>query len=82
MTWQPIASAPQDGTTIDLWHREFGRQTDHYWGLPHHECGEAGIYCDSDWHSEKEGWVDSTFNHLSFNTEEISHWMPLPPPPS
>lgn len=80
--WQPIESAPLDGTTVDLWHEDFGRHTDHYWGVPSHECGEAGSFCDSDWHSISEGWVDGTFNSLSDEPQGFTHWMPHPKPPA
>lgn len=26
--WQPIATAPTDGTVIDLWHKDWGRVVD------------------------------------------------------
>lgn len=80
--WQPIESAPLDGTTVDLWHEDLGRHTDHYWGVPSHECGEAGSFCDSDWHSISEGWVDGTFNSLSDEPQGFTHWMPHPKPPA
>lgn len=78
--WQPIDTAPKDGTVIDLWHNEFGRFSGCYWGLPHHNCGEAGPYCDSDWHDLSEGWVDS-FNQITFPPDEYTHWIPLPAEP-
>lgn len=80
MEWQPIKTAPKDGTIIDLWHKEFHRQTDCMWGLPHHTCGEAGRYCDSEWHGAKRGWVDTTFNDFVVDGT-LTHWMPLPEPP-
>jgi predicted secreted protein len=81
--WRPIESAPKDGTKIDLWvGGEFpGRHTDCYWGKRSHECGEAGPYCDSDWHSEKPGWVDGTFNEFVCTEGEATHWRPLPAAP-
>lgn len=81
--WFPIDSAPKDGTVIDLWHEEFGRQPDCYWGKPHHCCGEAGRYCDSDWHGDPEGWVDSTFNAFvdEFTFDHLTHWRKKPQAP-
>lgn len=78
--WQPIETAPKDGTVIDLWHEEFGREADCYWGLPHHCCGEMGSLCDSDWHSLEPGWV-GTFNEIMSPANAYTHWMPLPPAP-
>lgn len=80
-TWQDIETAPRDGTFVDLWRKDHGRLADCYWGRPSHECGESGQYCDSDWHSLDEGWVDGTFDHL-IPGDDITHWMPLPSPPS
>lgn len=80
--WLPIVSAPKDGTSVDLWHRVYGRRADHYWGHSDHCCGEAGQYCDSEWHSEPEGWIDSTFNEAASDAEDFTHWMPLPAPPA
>lgn len=80
--WQDISTAPRDGTTIDLWHSEYGRYPAHFWGLPEHSCGEDGRYCDSDWHRMAEGWVDSAFNEIMLDAEDFTHWMPLPQPPN
>lgn len=82
MTWQPIDTAPRDGTVVDLWIDET-RFADCYWGLPEHSCGEAEGYCDSEWHGMKDGWIDGTLNQpiseLSF--DQPSHWMPRPAAP-
>lgn len=75
--WRPIESAPKDGTRVDLWvngRREPGAR----FGKPDHECGEAGPYCDSDWHSQKLGWIDDVFGDP---IENPTHWMPLPAAP-
>jgi hypothetical protein len=78
--WQPIKDAPKDGTVVDLWHEETGREADMYWGKPQHSCGEYGRYCDSEWHSEPEGWVCGTINQVIFDGG-YTHFMPLPTPP-
>lgn len=77
-TWQPIETAPKDGTMIDLWSN--GRRvTDSFWGKPDHSCGEMGEYCDSDWHGAGPGWVDTMFGE--FLEEKPTHWMPRPKAP-
>lgn len=80
-TWQPIETAPRDGTLIDAW-RDSSRETV-YWGFPPHDCGEMGAYCDSDWHSIKQpGWICSTFGEfVGGKHDPFTHWMPLPRPP-
>lgn len=80
--WRPIETAPKDGTVIDVW-RDGHRETV-YWGLPPHECGEMGQYCDSDWHAIKRpGWICATFGEfIGGKHDPFTHWMPLPPPPS
>jgi len=75
---QPIATAPKDGTVIDLWIDE-ARVRSCRWGKPGHTCGEAGRYCDSDWHSEPAGLVNTATNCTL--DEAPTHWMPLPEPP-
>jgi hypothetical protein len=79
--WLPIESAPKDGTTIDLWHEEFGREADCYWGLPIHSCGEAGSLCDDEFHELNPQWIN-TFNSPAFPENEYTHWMPPPPAPT
>jgi hypothetical protein len=81
--WQPIETAPKDGTVIDLWING-SRTPDAYWGRPDHTCGEAGRYCDCC--PTYDGWVDSTFMHYLNGDDgmlghEPTHWMPLPPAP-
>lgn len=80
--WQPIETAPKDGTTIDVW-RDGNRETVN-WGLPPHCCGEMGQYCDSDWHSLKgPGWICSTFGEfVGGKHDPFTHWQPLPTSPS
>lgn len=82
--WQPIETAPKDGTVIDLWiGGEFPRrEAECYWGKPHHECGEMGRLCDSDWHDLEDGWVPGHgLFEFSLSDGEITHWMPEPEPP-
>jgi len=81
--WRDIATAPKDGTIIDVWRPEAGRDTV-FWGYPHHECGEMGGLCDSDWHRIRApGWVCNTFGEfLGRKHAPFTHWKPLPSAPS
>ena len=66
-SWQPIATAPKDGTDILLaeWRPHFKSVGDRY--------GEIDIGC---WHTD-DGWI-SNYGRV----EEPTMWMPLPKPPT
>jgi len=84
--WQPIETAPKDGTALQLWHDGMWVPQAR-WGTPEHSCGEYGSYCDSC--PSREGWVDTTFNYYlvgdeenpGLHSEEPTHWMPEPSAP-
>jgi hypothetical protein len=68
--WQPIATAPKDGTPIDLWisgsNRRFADCRFHrgmwqHWWM---DCFGSGM----DWQS--------------LDSHKPTHWMPLPTPPT
>lgn len=65
--WQPIATAPKDGTVVDLWVNGIGRFTN---------C----VYRDDDdwwWY-----WTDNLATGLWCPLALVpSHWLPLPAPP-
>lgn len=72
MEWQPIETAPRNGTKIDLWginhlhHDKMGhRITDVAWGTV---CDWLG--------RERDDW-----QHGRGEDFEPTHWMPLPKPP-
>jgi hypothetical protein len=73
LRWQPIASAPKDGTYIDIWAKawlpafdrfEFKRFADCTWMKGDSMCNRPPYWLnlDKDWHP--------------------THWMPLPDPPA
>ena len=75
MTWQPIETAPQDGSIFDVW---LGGDV---------ELSDLQFYCvpgsrrSSDWH-----WFEGKFRPyvglVSVPTfVEPTHWQPLPEPP-
>ena len=69
MKWQPIDTAPRDGSKILL--ARIGRN----------EVGEnLGIWwaCSGFWHSRYENWNDGI---EPSGLAHPTHWQPLPPPP-
>lgn len=65
--WQPIDSAPRDGTLIDLW-------------VTCGSTGGKGRLPNARWHPGTIQWIDSSLFPVS-NTLTPTHWMPLPAPP-
>lgn len=66
MDWQPIETAPHDGTKIDLWHPDNGRYTDAFW------CKQTyTLY-------EPWGWSNQRLGRIV----GVTHWMPMPEPPA
>lgn len=78
--WQPIETAPKDGTRIDLWMPSGRRVPNCFWGKPEHSCGEYEGYCDSC--PDHDGWIDSEDFMSGYTDEEPTHWMPLPSSPA
>ena len=72
--WQPISTAPKDGTRLMLYGCEFRR---HWYGTGYYFKGVPG---------DGEGWIAHSFltqpHNDSSGTFQPSHWMPLPEPPS
>jgi hypothetical protein len=71
MTWQPIASAPRDGTSILVYE-------------PNDELGDESIYVCR-WgprmltRDEAPAWVEASGE--GYHVWEPTHWQPLPKPP-
>jgi hypothetical protein len=73
--WQPIATAPKDGTTILL-----------YW--PHYPEEQSGVVWLGRWKQNDrlaKAYFSDTCEWDDFELSEPrhapSHWQPLPPPP-
>jgi hypothetical protein len=72
-TWQPIATAPKDGTKVLVYATQYGTA---YWG-----CAKWMEFDDG-----SHGWIGESFtsepegNWTTFN-EHPTHWLPLPAPP-
>ncbi|MDE2019724.1 MAG: DUF551 domain-containing protein [Patescibacteria group bacterium] len=71
--WQPIETAPKDGTKIDL----FVMST---------ASGRGGRIPDCVWQSHKNKWKSHWFHGNGFEATRVSwfeptHWRPIPEPP-
>lgn len=61
--WQPIATAPRDGTCILAYY-----------------AADAGVY-DVCW-DDALGWVSHDYEITNFMQSDLTHWRPIPAPPS
>lgn len=70
--WQPIATAPRDGTRIDIWDPDCGgiRVADAYW---------SGGQKSGGWHAPNQDYdgMDGLYAK-----DGPTHWRPLPAPPA
>lgn len=66
MGWQPIETAPRDGTYVDVWDTSNGRTTDVKW--------DHGAWKEWTFGFESPGFVEID--------PQPTHWMPRPAPPS
>lgn len=63
--WQPIETAPRDGTDVLV-------ATDDHKVFAAHSYG-------GEWVAQADSAADGIY--LSFDVGELTHWMPLPEPP-
>jgi len=76
MKWQPIETAPRDGTEIlGFWQYV-------YHGDNARTCGQRVIAWDKQWN----GWLDDEGETHTYGAVEnkgglFTNWMPLPEPP-
>lgn len=76
MGWQPIETAPKDGTIADMWCALGFRRENIRWvdeqreGVKHPSC-------------IMDGWKDREMDAWgSYKETSFTHWMPLPEPPN
>jgi hypothetical protein len=74
--WQPIETAPKDGTIIDLW-AEGQRHTDCEWGQLDWEISYWG------WPKDSVGWCEWSERYsCNGHVGNATHWMPIPKAPN
>ena len=73
MKWQPIETAPRDGTSLLLWCPHYKRPI----RVGTYEIWEDFSHGQSV--SKREYWSIGTFDSLEVLP---THWMPLPEPPA
>lgn len=81
--WQPIDTAPKDGTKILIWDGK--GQFAAWWDPTFEDDAAKNEACDWEKSHYIGAWTDGCV--LSFGYEETysyepTHWMPLPPPPT
>lgn len=86
--WQPIDTAPKDGTTVFVWtgKAEFPSRYEASWRLPNDREWEVN---GSQWPDISEGtfgpepgWFADEYMVCKLDGEDIpTHWKPLPAPP-
>lgn len=76
--WQPISTAPKDGTVVLLGDTKFPDEVvAGYWGLASAAWGD-GADTEFPWVMLESG---NGINHLMSGHHGPTHWMPLPPAP-
>jgi hypothetical protein len=76
--WQPIETAPRDGTKVDLWIRNVGwsgyRVTDCFWG-----CVGSGAVLRP-FTGQENGWYYQVPGERIMIDKTPTHWMLVEPP--
>jgi len=75
LQWQPIETAPKDGTTILVWFRQHGAMTVCWGDRDYNHTSEYAIWLVDD---HKHG----PYPVRGYSRGDDTHWMPLPPPPT
>jgi hypothetical protein len=78
--WQPIETAPRDGTHIWLFYPE-ARGGEDYSGIVE-ACWPTWDDHDPTWRGPYSDGLECTLRHCTNVSGEPTHWMPLPEPPA
>jgi hypothetical protein len=79
MDWQPIETAPKDGTTIDLWVVGYSDEPGRIVNASYYSDG--WWYRDDDLESHPIDRLEPWMTFHGKPAPAVTHWMPLPPPP-
>lgn len=74
--WQPIATAPRDGTIVDLWIQRENGQGERF---PDMSYFVGDVAKANDWVSEPFDF--GLVSDMQLSLEQVTHWMPLPEAP-
>lgn len=82
--WQPIETAPRDGSTFLICR---AGEDDHFDGYGSYEVGRYDPYMTTDYQEVEGGLfrkvMRSSYDWSGFNNfHRATHWMPLPAPPT
>ncbi len=87
--WQPIETAPRDGTKIAIWSPKYDHIPIAHWGEQDGEDEDCNITVFFGWHLEGDRSpccsCEDSFIGLTDDIDEgfmPTHWMPLPEPPA
>jgi len=67
VSWQPIETAPKDGTWILVWKHDYDCPMSAQWGL---------LDINPNKYTGMKGW--SGYGYIF---SDVTHWMPMPEPP-
>jgi hypothetical protein len=72
MNWQPIETAPKDGTAIVAYCPRLGVCAPTSWNDDKYSKNPKPYW---------RHWVEHIFRVRCVREDQSTHWMPLPPPP-